>query len=332
MAEGKFITFEGGEGAGKSTQAELLRQNLAAMDVPALLTREPGGSPRAEAIRAVLLSGKAKRFGPMGEALLFYVARDSHLELTIRPALARGTWVICDRFHDSTRAYQGAAGGVSIAAMDALERIVVGATKPDLTLILDLPPEEGLKRVAARAARRWPGQGPLRGHVAHFPPEPAPGIPGDRRGGALALRRHRRQPPRRQGRQKTSGRSYRNACRSSDAAMARQPRVIDADTEAPPEADRLDGWPHPRETSRGVWAMTPPRAVIAEAIGSGRLHHAWLMTGEQGIGKATFAYRAARFLLSRDDEALGVRRRLASISRKTPGRRGRSPAAPIRAC
>lgn len=149
--EGRFITFEGGEGAGKSTQAELLRKNFAAMGVQTLVTREPGGSPRAEAIRAVLLSGKAKRFGPMGEALLFYVARDSHLELTIRPALARGDWVICDRFYDSTRAYQGAAGGVSIAAMNALERIVVGTTKPDLTLILDLPPEEGLRRVAARA-------------------------------------------------------------------------------------------------------------------------------------------------------------------------------------
>ena len=151
MAAGKFITLEGGEGAGKSTQAELLRKNLAAMGVQALLTREPGGSPRAEAIRSVLLSGRAKRFGPMGEALLFYVARDSHLELTIRPALARGTWVLCDRFYDSTRAYQGAAVGVSIAVMNALERVVVGATRPDLTLILDLPPEEGLKRVAARA-------------------------------------------------------------------------------------------------------------------------------------------------------------------------------------
>jgi dTMP kinase len=87
----------------------------------------------------------------MGEALLFYAARDSHLELTIRPALARGQWVICDRFHDSTRAYQGAAGGVPIAALDALERIVVGPTRPDLTFILDLPAEEGLKRAAERA-------------------------------------------------------------------------------------------------------------------------------------------------------------------------------------
>ncbi len=151
MARGKFITLEGGEGAGKSTQAQMLRDKLAALGVDVVLTREPGGSPRAEAIRAVLLSGQAKRFGPMGEALLFYVARDSHLELTIRPALVRGSWVICDRFQDSTRAYQGAAGGVPMAALDALERIVVGSTQPDLTLILDLPPEEGLKRVAERA-------------------------------------------------------------------------------------------------------------------------------------------------------------------------------------
>jgi dTMP kinase len=149
---GKFITLEGGEGAGKTTQAKILRDQLAMLGLEVVLTREPGGSPRAEAIRAVLLSGKAKRYGPLGEALLFYVARDSHLELTIRPALARGAWVVCDRFHDSTRAYQGAAGGVPIAALDALERIVVGQTRPDLTLILDLPPEEGLRRAAKRAS------------------------------------------------------------------------------------------------------------------------------------------------------------------------------------
>jgi dTMP kinase len=151
VTTGRFITLEGGEGAGKSTQAQYLHKRLAAQGIKSLLTREPGGSPRAEAIRAVLLAGQAKALGPMGEALLFYAARDSHLELTIRPALARGQWVICDRFHDSTRAYQGAAGGVPIAALDALERIVVGSTRPDLTLILDLPAEEGLKRAAARA-------------------------------------------------------------------------------------------------------------------------------------------------------------------------------------
>lgn len=151
MTVGKFITFEGGEGAGKTTQTELLRKRLAGLGIDALMTREPGGSPRAEAIRKVLLSGQVKSYGPLAEALLFYVARDSHLELTIRPALARGRFVVCDRFFDSTRAYQGAAGGVSIAALNALERVVVGPTRPDLTLILDLPPQEGLRRAAARA-------------------------------------------------------------------------------------------------------------------------------------------------------------------------------------
>jgi dTMP kinase len=151
VAVGKFISLEGGEGAGKTTQAELLRRRLRENSIEAVLTREPGGSPRAEEIRRVLLSGEAKQFGPLGEALLFYVARDSHLELTIRPALERGNWVISDRFFDSTRAYQGAAGGVPISALNALERIVVGQTRPDLTLILDLPPEEGLRRVTARS-------------------------------------------------------------------------------------------------------------------------------------------------------------------------------------
>lgn len=151
MNQGKFITFEGGEGAGKTTQARLLRERLVKLGLEVVMTREPGGSPRAEEIRAILLSGKAKRFGPLAETVLFYVARDSHLELTIRPALARGAWVVCDRFFDSTRAYQGAAGGVSITILDALERIIVGATRPDLTIMLDLPPGEGLRRVKERA-------------------------------------------------------------------------------------------------------------------------------------------------------------------------------------
>jgi dTMP kinase len=151
VGPGKFISFEGGEGAGKTTQTELLRKRLTDRRIDCVMTREPGGSPRAEAIRKVLLAGQAKEYGPLAEALLFYVARDSHLELTIRPAMARGRWVICDRFFDSTRAYQGAAGGVSIASLNALERVVVGATRPDLTIILDLPPEEGLRRAKARA-------------------------------------------------------------------------------------------------------------------------------------------------------------------------------------
>ena len=150
MALGKFITLEGGEGGGKTTQATLLAEKLRKAGISVLQTREPGGTPRAEAIRELLLSGEAKRFGPLGEAVLFYSARESHLELAIRPALENGTWVVCDRFSDSTRAYQGAAGGLPLSVIDVLDNAVVGATQPDLTVVFDLPPELGLKRAAER--------------------------------------------------------------------------------------------------------------------------------------------------------------------------------------
>lgn len=153
MAAGKFITFEGGEGAGKSTQADLLAERLNESGHETLLTREPGGSARAEEIRDFLLSGHARGYGSLGEALLFFAARDDHLEQTIRPALEAGRWVICDRFSDSTRAYQGAAGGVSPSVLTTLERIVVSDTKPDMTIILDLSPEEGLRRAAGVAGK-----------------------------------------------------------------------------------------------------------------------------------------------------------------------------------
>ena len=158
MTRGKFITFEGGEGAGKSTQAAILAQRLRRAGVNVLQTREPGGTPRAEAIREILLSGKAKKFGPLGEAVLFYAARESHLELAIRPALERGTWVICDRFSDSTRAYQGAAGGLPLYAIETIDRAVVGSTQPDLTIVFDLPPELGLKRAAERKVQSASGE------------------------------------------------------------------------------------------------------------------------------------------------------------------------------
>ena len=150
MSRGKFITLEGGEGGGKTTQATLLAESLRKRGFNVLRTREPGGTPRAEAIREVLLSGRAKRFGSLGEAVLFYAARESHLELAIRPALERGTWVVCDRFSDSTRAYQGAAGGLPLSVIDILDAAVVGATQPDLTVVFDLPPELGLRRAAER--------------------------------------------------------------------------------------------------------------------------------------------------------------------------------------
>ena len=150
MERGKFITLEGGEGGGKTTQAAALSERLRKAGLSVLQTREPGGTPRAEAIREVLLSGKAKRFGPLGEAVLFYAARESHLELAIRPAIEQGTWVVCDRFSDSTRAYQGAAGGVPRSVINVLETAVVGSTRPDLTIIFDVPPELGLQRAAKR--------------------------------------------------------------------------------------------------------------------------------------------------------------------------------------
>ncbi|MGI9386886.1 MAG: dTMP kinase [Methyloligellaceae bacterium] len=150
MASGRFITFEGGEGAGKSTQARLLAERLRAAGHNVVETREPGGTERGEKIREFLLGGDAKQYGPMGDAVLFSAARDDHVRDVIRPALKDGAWVLCDRFADSTAAYQGAAGGVRPALIRALNRVAVGDTRPDLTLILDLPPEAGLKRAQAR--------------------------------------------------------------------------------------------------------------------------------------------------------------------------------------
>jgi dTMP kinase len=146
MAGGFFITFEGGEGAGKTTQLARLADELRKRGRDVLSTREPGGSPEAEAVRSVLVSGDPGRWSPLAETLLIYAARDSHLRSTIRPALAAGKTVLCDRFIDSTRAYQGAAGGVDIRLIDILDKQVVGDTVPDLTLILDIDPELGLAR------------------------------------------------------------------------------------------------------------------------------------------------------------------------------------------
>ena len=150
MARGKFITFEGGEGAGKSTQARRLADRLRGMGRTVVVTREPGGSPGAETIRELLVQGEAERWSPITETLLMYAARRDHIERTVEPALARGEIVVCDRFYDSTRAYQGAGGGAPMGLIAVLEAEVVGAVVPDLTLIFDLPVDEGLARAAAR--------------------------------------------------------------------------------------------------------------------------------------------------------------------------------------
>jgi len=147
---GRFITFEGGEGTGKSTHVALLGERLRAFGIRAVLTREPGGSPGAEIMRYVLLSGAARPLGANAEAVLFAAARDDHLTTLIRPALAQGRWVVCDRFADSTRIYQGVAGDVDSLAIRAMERIVVGNTRPNLTFILDVPAKEGMSRAAKR--------------------------------------------------------------------------------------------------------------------------------------------------------------------------------------
>jgi len=153
---GRFITFEGGEGAGKSTQIKKLAERLEASGLRTLITREPGGSPGAEIIRHLVLSGMGRLLGPDAETLLFAAARDDHVRTVIQPALGQGTWVLCDRFSDSTRVYQGRLGHVSPELLNALQRVTIGDLKPDLTFILDVPVEVGLKRAAVRRGNSAP--------------------------------------------------------------------------------------------------------------------------------------------------------------------------------
>ncbi len=149
---GLFISFEGGEGAGKSTQIRLLAEALEADGRTVIVTREPGGSPGAEAVRHVILSGAAEAFGTRMEAILFAAARNDHVEEVIRPALARGTVVLCDRFMDSSRVYQGVTGNLEPDFIETLQRIAVDGVVPDCTLILDLPASIGLERARQRGS------------------------------------------------------------------------------------------------------------------------------------------------------------------------------------
>ncbi|WFU03455.1 dTMP kinase [Rhizobium sp. CB3171] len=151
-ATGLFVSFEGGEGAGKSTQIRRLAERLRGLGHDVLVTREPGGSPGAEAVRHVLLSGAAEMFGTRMEAILFAAARNDHVEEVIRPALARGTIVLCDRFMDSSRVYQGITGNLEPDFIEALQRVAVNGVVPDCTLILDIPAKIGLERARKRAS------------------------------------------------------------------------------------------------------------------------------------------------------------------------------------
>ena len=150
---GRFITLEGGEGAGKSTQIGRLADWLAARGIPAETTREPGGAPGAEAIRTLIVNGSIERWDAMAEALLMTAARRMHVEQRIRPALEAGRWIVCDRFSDSTMAYQGYAHGLGRQPVEQLQQIAIGGMKPDLTLILDMPVEAGLARASARGSQ-----------------------------------------------------------------------------------------------------------------------------------------------------------------------------------
>lgn len=156
MTTGIFITLEGGEGTGKSTQAARLAKKLRGAGHEVVQTREPGGSPAGEAIRALLLGGDLGPISPMTEALLFSAARAEHLQKTIIPALEKGHWVISDRFSDSTRAYQGLKDGLASQTIDDLENIVIGDHIPDFTILLDMPAEDGLARAKARHAGKGP--------------------------------------------------------------------------------------------------------------------------------------------------------------------------------
>lgn len=150
MTRGKFIVLEGGEGAGKSTQARLLAETLAARGLDIVTTREPGGTPGAETIRTLLLDPDGEGWGLRAEALLFAAARADHVERLIRPAIEAGTWVICDRFLDSSRAYQGGAGGLHDEDIVTLHRIGSAGLLPDLTLLIEVPPEVAAERLAMR--------------------------------------------------------------------------------------------------------------------------------------------------------------------------------------
>lgn len=172
VERGVFITFEGGEGAGKSTQIARLAASMRKKSREVVLTREPGGSPGAEAVRHVILSGAAEPFGPSMEAILFAAARADHVDQVIRPAIERGAVVLCDRFIDSSRVYQGVTGGLEPSFMQALEKVAIGSTMPDLTIIIDIAPEEGMRRATSRRGA---------GEIDRFEKE------------ALAVQHHRRE-------------------------------------------------------------------------------------------------------------------------------------------
>jgi dTMP kinase len=229
MTAGWFITFEGGEGSGKSTQAKRLADRLTSAGHTVTMTREPGGSPFAERLRAIILDPNLEPHAPLAEALLFASARADHLDQVIRPALADGRFVVCDRFSDSTRVYQGYAGRVEPRLLEALELIIVQHTKPDLTIVVDIPAEIGLARAALR----------LSAPVAQAPSERTPKQPR----GLLADRFESR------------GLDYHKKLREGFLEIARL---------EPHRCVVVDGQRSPDDVARDVWAAVESR-LLTEA-------------------------------------------------------------------
>ena len=286
---GKFISFEGGEGSGKSTQIKKLAERLAAKKLRAIVTREPGGSPGAEIIRHLVLSGMGKLLGPEAETLLFAAARDDHVRTVIQPALGQGTWVLCDRFSDSTRAYQGRLGQVSPDVLNAMQRVTIGDLKPDLTIILDIPVEVGLKRAAARRGSGAPDRFEAEDIQFHQ----------DLRD---AYRQIAEEDPQRcvlidaNADADTVAAQVWSALRDHLFAASDEGQFRMSARKTEPEMAVR----HPRETA-DLFGHRGAEAALLDAYRSGRIPHAWLIGGPQGIGKATLAYRMARFVLANAD-------------------------------
>jgi dTMP kinase len=313
---GRFITLEGGEGTGKSTQAATLARRLGTFGIGVVLTREPGGSPGAEIVRHVVLSGAARPLGPVAEAMLFAAARRDHLENLIKPALSRGKWVVCDRFLDSTRVYQGILDEVGRPFVKGLEKLTVG----------DACPTSPSSRYSRRD-RPCPARERRPAKPDRFEREDSAFTSGSMRrsatspGRAAALRGDQCQshqgPGRRRhldAREEAAGAGVRAAL-GRGIAVSRAPDkgARGSSSERDKDADTDRDAPPPRETT----VLFGHRAAEQEFLSSyrsGRIPHSWLITGEAGIGKATLAYRMARFVLANPDSAAAAVRSATSLA------------------
>ncbi len=321
---GRLITFEGGEGTGKSTHTALLADRLKSLGIAVVRTREPGGSPGAEAIRHVLLSGAAKPLGPEAEAILFAAARDDHVRTTIEPALQRGAWVISDRFIDSTRVYQGTLGQVDPKLIRALERATVG----DISAGSDGRARRagrgrtGARAQAPRRQRHRPVRGRSRSAFHEELREAYRRIVLER---TATLRPDRRDPAQGRGR----GAHLAGRQRAPPSCVRDRPRWRARRRERRRPTNLRPS--APRATT-ALFGHRDAEVTLLDAYRTGRLPHAWLITGPPGIGKATLAYRMARFVLAHPDpHAPEVRRRHARsrsrpiIRSRAASRRRRSP-------